>query len=185
MQKQDNSARKSAKVWRYVLSVSLILSSLAAADEIQDLDKEVSQIDRVAKRQRVNNGDLQAVSKATGVPVAELEKQKAKTKMGPGSLFIANSLAKKSGKSFDDIVAAKRSGTGWGKFAREHDLKLGPLLRDAKKLSRVQRDNTSIKNKSSKGAEASQNSRSKNKGGKSNTSSNTGKSGKGGGKGKK
>ena len=86
------------------LSASMVTSKPAYADEVQDLDGQVERIDKASKETGVTQPDLEAVSKATGVTVSELKQQQGKTKMGTGSLLIANSLATKTGKPFHDII---------------------------------------------------------------------------------
>jgi hypothetical protein len=68
---------------------------------------------------------LQSISKSTGVPVATLEKQKTKTGWTYGDLFIAHSIAKAAGKSFDDIAAQKSKGGDWDKIAADNHVDLG------------------------------------------------------------
>jgi len=68
---------------------------------------------------------LKSISKSTGVPVATLEKQKAKTGLTYGDVFAAHSIAKASGKSFDQIAALKAKGQSWDKIAEENNVSLG------------------------------------------------------------
>lgn len=134
-----------ASAWSLALAASLVLGTPAVAEEAQDLDKQVTKIDQASKETGASEADLEAVSKATNVPVEELERQQAKTKAGPGSLLIANSLAAKTGQSFDDIMAAKSSGKGWGQIAKENNVKLGPLMKEAKQVDRAQQKHASAK----------------------------------------
>lgn len=68
---------------------------------------------------------LQSISKSTGVPAATLEKQKAKTGLSYGDVFAAHSIAKASGKSFDQIAALKAKGQSWDKIAEDNNVSLG------------------------------------------------------------
>lgn len=47
------------------------------------------------------------------------KKEKSKEKLGKGEMAIAEDLAKKSGKSVDEIVAMRKSGLGWGQIAHK------------------------------------------------------------------
>ena len=68
---------------------------------------------------------LKSISKSTGVPAATLEKQKAKTGLSYGDIFAAHSIAKASGKSFDQIAALKAKGQSWDKIADANNVSLG------------------------------------------------------------
>lgn len=61
---------------------------------------------------------LQSVAASTKVPVATLEKEKARhSSLSVGDLFAAHTIAKTSGKSFDEIAAMKEKGQSWDKIA--------------------------------------------------------------------
>lgn len=68
---------------------------------------------------------VKSISKSTGVPAATLEKQKAKTGLSYGDIFAAHSIAKASGKTFDQIAALKTKGQSWDKIAEENNVSLG------------------------------------------------------------
>ena len=65
-----------------------------------------------------------AVSWQTGVPVAILKKQRAATGLTFGELVVANSLASGSGKSFNQILAMKVKGQGWGQLATQLNINI-------------------------------------------------------------
>jgi len=130
--------------------VGLLLGTPVYSDEAQDLDGQVERIDKTAKGKKVTQAELETVSRATKVPVPELKRQQSKTGMGAGSLMIANSLAAKTGQSFDDIMAARSSGRGWGQIAKDNNVKLGPLMKQAKQVSHVQKQNASRAKKTSR-----------------------------------
>lgn len=75
---------------------------------------------------------LKSISKSTGVPAATLEKQKAKSGLSYGDVFAAHSIAKASGKSFDQIAALKAKGQSWDKIAEENNVSLGGEKKVAK-----------------------------------------------------
>lgn len=68
---------------------------------------------------------LKSISKSTGVPAATLANQKAKTGLSYGDVFAAHSIAKASGKTFDQIAALKAKGQTWDKIAEENNVSIG------------------------------------------------------------
>ena len=91
------------------------------------LDRRADEFDRWQDRVDYSYGNP-VVSREFDVPVEVLEEQRTRTQLGYGGLMIANSLARETGRSFDDIVAMKRSGIGWGRIAQENNVKLGPIV---------------------------------------------------------
>ena len=81
--------------------------------------------------------DLARVSVETGVPIATLQAERASTGLGWGELEKAHLLANSSGKSFDEIVALRKSGQGWGNIARDNGLNLGKVVSDARQSSKA------------------------------------------------
>ena len=79
--------------------------------------------------------NVDRISTATGVPVATLQAERASTGLGWGSLEKAHLLANATGQSFDNIVALHQGGQGWGKIARDNNLKLGTLVSNAHRSS--------------------------------------------------
>lgn len=131
-------------------SLTSILTS-NGAEPVDDLDKQIESIDRqtAPTRKPTRNDSLETVSKETGISEQELRQQQQKSGMGAGSLFIANTLSKETGMSFDEIVALHKRGHGWGKIARDHNVKLGPLVSNARKLEK-DRKKKSSKDKSTR-----------------------------------
>jgi hypothetical protein len=68
---------------------------------------------------------LQSISASTHVPVATLEKQKARTNLSYGDLFVAHAIARATGKRFDEIAALKLKGQSWDKIAQDNHVSLG------------------------------------------------------------
>ena len=91
------------------------------------LDRRADEFDRWQDRVDYSYGNP-LVSREFDVPVEVLEEQRTRTQLGYGGLMIANSLARETGRSFDEIVALKRSGMGWGRIAQENNVKLGPIV---------------------------------------------------------
>ena len=104
--------------------------SFAAPAFAQDyiiLDRRADEFDRWQDRVDYSYGNP-VVSREFDVPVTVLEEQRTRTQLGYGGLMIANSLARETGRSFDEIVAMKQSGMGWGRIAQENGVKLGPIV---------------------------------------------------------
>ena len=113
----------------YVLALAALMSmaaSLSAQDYIV-LDQRAEHFDRWQDRVDYTYGNP-VVSREFGVPVNVLEEQRTRTDLGYGGLMIANTLSRETGRSFDEIVAMKQSGMGWGRIAQENGVKLGPIV---------------------------------------------------------
>lgn len=78
-----------------------------------------------------NRHGLDRISDETGVPVVTLEDQRTATGFGYGELEKAHLLANASGRSFNDIVAMRQSGEGWGQIAHDLGLNLGRVVSNA------------------------------------------------------
>ena len=124
--------------------------SLAAPLFAQDyiiLDRRADEFDRWQDRVDSTYGHP-VVSREFDVPVTVLEEQRTRTGLGYGGLMIANSLARETGRNFDEIVAMKESGMGWGRIAQENGVKLGPIV---SRLNRADRGFRAVKVKSAPG----------------------------------
>lgn len=121
------------------LSLALVAGtpSLSAADVKVDLEKSVAALDEAGKKPEGQARVLERISKDTSVPVKTLEEQRERSKLGFGGLFIANVLAKETGKTFDQIVAWHKDGKGWGEIAKENNVKLGPVISQAKRAEKA------------------------------------------------
>ena len=105
----------------------LALAAPAFAQDYIILDQRADEFDRWQDRVDYSYGNP-VVSREFDVPVVVLEEQRTRTSLGYGGLMIANALARETGRSFDEIVAMKQSGMGWGRIAQENNVKLGPLV---------------------------------------------------------
>ncbi|MBI3874424.1 MAG: hypothetical protein HY300_00320 [Verrucomicrobia bacterium] len=108
-------------------------ASPASADDKSDLDRKVTALDAQAVKPDGQERVFTAISKESGVPVASLKQQKQSSGLGFGDLLIANALAKATGKTFDQIVTEFKSHEGWGKIAKENNVKLGKLISQVKR----------------------------------------------------
>ncbi len=114
----------------------LAFAAAAVAQDYIILDQRADEFDRWQDRVDYSYGNP-VVSREFGVPVTVLEEQRTRTSLGYGGLMIANALARETGRSFDEIVAMKQSGMGWGRIAQENNVKLGPLV---SRFERVDKD---------------------------------------------
>ena len=117
-----------------LIGVALLLFGTASAwaDDMVILERTASNFDNRAATPGGHERVLGAISRETGVPVVDLEAQRDQSRLGYGGLFIANSLASATGKTFEEIAALKASGHGWGWIAKQNNVKLGPIVSRAR-----------------------------------------------------
>ncbi|HYK89139.1 MAG TPA: hypothetical protein VE398_10235 [Acidobacteriota bacterium] len=108
--------------------------------EVQQLQKNATRLNDEAKLSKDNQVVFESLSKQLKVPVATLQSEQQSTKFGFGQLFIANSLAQASGKTFDQIAKEFKSGKGWGEIAKENNLKLGKVVSGLKRAGNQLRE---------------------------------------------
>lgn len=122
----------------WALAAFLTLATPMFAEDYSILDQRADQFDHWQDRVDNTYGNP-VISSEFGVPVTVLEEQRTRTSFGYGGVMIANALARETGRSFDEIVALKQSGMGWGRIAQENGVKLGPIV------SRFDRADTAFK----------------------------------------
>lgn len=113
------------KMKSFFLSLISLLAATAVGMAAASLNQTVANINADAQKEGGPAKVLQSISKTTGVAVATLEKQKAKSGLTYGDLFAAHSIAKASGKSFDEIAAAKKKGLTWDQIAEANGVSQG------------------------------------------------------------
>ena len=123
------------------LAAFLTFTSSVFADDYMVLDQRAEHFDQWQDRVDGTYGNP-VISREFGVPVTVLEEQQSRTQLGYGGLMIANGLATETGRSFDEIVAMKQSGMGWGRIAQENGVKLGPIV---SRLNRADREFKKVK----------------------------------------
>ncbi len=111
------------------------------------LDQRADEFDRWQDRVDWSYG-RPVVSQEFGVPTTVLDEQRDRTHLGYGGLMIANALATETGRSFDEIVAMKTNGYGWGRIAQENGVKLGPIV---SRMNRADASFKKVKTKSNRG----------------------------------
>lgn len=108
------------------LSLTLVvLFSITAALFGATIKQTVASINADAGKPGGPARVVQSISKSTGVPAATLEKQKASTGLTYGDLFAAHSIAKASGKTFDEIAGLKKKGQTWDQIAEANGVDIG------------------------------------------------------------
>lgn len=129
------------KISLIFVAIVLCGAAPARADETVVLEGKATEFDREAVTPAGQEQVLNAISSETNVPVATLIDQRDRTGLGYGGLFIANSLASATGKTFDEIAAEKANGHGWGRIAKENNVKLGPIVSQARHAEKTIRKN--------------------------------------------
>ena len=125
----------------------LALTPSVVAQDYVILDRRADEFDRWQERVDWTYG-RPVIVREFDVAEDVIEEQRTRTGLGYGGLMIANALARETGRSFDDIVAMKQSGMGWGRIAQENGVKLGPIV---SRLNRADRSFRTVKVKSNNG----------------------------------
>ena len=110
---------------RFYLTLLILAALTTVGVQAASIEKTMANINADAAKPGGPEQVLKSISASTNVPVATLEKEKARTGMSYGDLFAAHSIAKASGKSFDQIAAMKKSGESWDKIADANNVSLG------------------------------------------------------------
>jgi len=131
-------------VWSLPLALATFAAVAQTTDQSKDLkemQKQATQLNKESSQPQGQEMVLNSLSKQLNIPVATLQAEQKSTNFGPGELFIANSLAAASGKTFDEISQEFKSGKGWGQIANENSLKLGKVVSDLKRANKqIERD---------------------------------------------
>ena len=101
--------------------------------EEKRLEREARKLDREAAQAQGEDRVLARMSEELGIPVETLKQQKESSKLGFGDLFIADSLAKATNKTFEELLAEFQGGKGWGRIANENNVRLGEIISQAKR----------------------------------------------------
>lgn len=113
------------KMKKICLALLVLASVIAVGVKAASIQKTIANINADASKPGGPEQVLKSISSSTHVPVATLEKQKASSGLSYGDLYIAHSVAKASGKSFDEIAALKTKGETWDKIAEANNVSLG------------------------------------------------------------
>lgn len=125
-------------IWNLPLALCVLAAFAQTGSQSKDLkemQKQASRLDSQADLGQTHDAVFESLSKQLNIPVATLQDEQKATNFGFGQLFIANSLAAASGKSFEEISQEFQSGKGWGEIANENDLRLGKVVSDLKRVN--------------------------------------------------
>ncbi len=127
----------------FIFCLPLLLAATAAValavDEtrdLRDMQKEADLLDVEARQNQGQDTVFTSLSKQLNIPVDTLKAQQQSTNFGFGQLFIANSLASSSGKTFDQIAQEFKAGKGWGEIAKENNVNVGKIASNLKHANR-------------------------------------------------
>jgi hypothetical protein len=138
---------------RVYLLAAVIGLSLAAALQAQDyvlLDRTADDYDRVQIQPDGTLHVYDTISRETNVPVTVLEQERTRYGLGYGGLLIGNSIAAETGRPFEEIVALRQSGRGWGDIARQYNVNVGHVVSRAHRADVVFNPDGSIVNSDAK-----------------------------------
>lgn len=113
------------KMKSFFLTLVVLLSVTAVRVQAASIAQTIANINADAQKEGGPERALKTISASTHIPVATLEKEKAKSGLSYGDLFIAHAIASASGKSFDQIAALKAKGQTWDKIADDNNVSLG------------------------------------------------------------
>jgi hypothetical protein len=100
----------------------LLAAAIAGADDSTVIAKLIDDINSSARTDKQHM--LSIITINTDVATATLEREKARTGLSFGEIYVAHSLALATHKKFDAIVALKSSGQSWAQIARGHKVTL-------------------------------------------------------------
>ncbi|MDQ6808420.1 MAG: hypothetical protein M3Z64_03190 [Verrucomicrobiota bacterium] len=132
----------------YLLAATSLLAfagGLQAQNDYVVLDRTADDYDRVVTEPDGSTRVYDGLSRDLNVPVNVLEQERATTRLGYGGLFIANSIAAETGRPFDEIVALKQSGRGWGEIGRQYNVNVGSIASRTHRADSYFRGNGNVK----------------------------------------
>ena len=113
------------KIKKLFLTLLALGCVTAVGVQAATIKQTVAQINADANKPGGPEQVLKSISASTHVPVATLEKEKAKSGLNYGDLYAAHAIASASGKSFDQIAGLKAKGQTWDQIADANGVSLG------------------------------------------------------------
>jgi hypothetical protein len=110
----------------------VLFSAIAATALAASIDQTAASLNADAQKPGGPERVIKSISASMHIPVATLEKEKAKSNFSYGDLYAAHAIAKASGKTFADIAPLKTSGKKWDKIAEENNVSLDGKKKVAK-----------------------------------------------------
>ena len=120
------------KIKKLFLTLLVLGCVTAVGVQAATIKQTISQINADANKPGGPEQVLKSISASTHVPVATLEKEKAKSGLNFGDLYAAHAIANAAGKSFDQIASMKTKGQTWDKIAEANNVSL-----DGKKVAKT------------------------------------------------
>ena len=109
----------------FLFALVALFSATGAVVAAPTIKQTIASINAEASEPEGAAKVVKSISKSTGVPAATLESQKASTGLTYGDIFAAHSIAKASGKTFDQIASLKVKGQTWDRIAEDNNVSLG------------------------------------------------------------
>jgi hypothetical protein len=104
------------------------------------LERHFDAINKLDDKPASRQAGFATISKETGVPLKVIAAQhQAHPKMGTAGLMMGNLIAKKSGKSFHDIMTEANAGKNWHQIAAEYKLNLAEINTQASRIEQAMR----------------------------------------------
>jgi hypothetical protein len=113
------------KIKNYFLTLLILGSMTAVGVRAATINQTIARINADANKPGGPEQVLKSISASTHVPVATLEKEKAKSGMNYGDLYAAHAIGNACGKSFADLSALKAKGQTWDQIADANGVSLG------------------------------------------------------------
>jgi hypothetical protein len=113
------------KIQKFLVLLVTVFSMAALRAQAESINQTIARLNADAKKPGGSDAVLKSISASTHVPAATLAKEKAKSNLSYGELYIAHAIASASGKTFDAIAALKAKGESWDKIANENNVSLG------------------------------------------------------------
>lgn len=113
------------KMRNFFLTLVVLLFATAVRLEAMSINQTIASINADAQKKGGPERALKSISASTHIPVAVLEKEKAKFGLSFGDLYVAHAITSASGKKFDQIVGLKMQGQSWDKIADDNNVSLG------------------------------------------------------------
>jgi hypothetical protein len=113
------------KMRNLFLPLVILLFASAVRLEATSINQTIASINADAQKKGGPERVLKSISASTHIPVATLEKEKAKFGLSFGDLYVAHAITSAAGKKFDQIVGLKMQGQTWDKIADDNNVSLG------------------------------------------------------------
>ena len=94
----------------------------AAVNDSKAISKLIDDINAAARKDKQRM--LSVITINTDVATTTLEKEKARTGLTLGDIYVAHALSLATRKKFDAIIALKKDGQSWAQIARAHKVSL-------------------------------------------------------------